>query len=353
MGEIKKYVFLTERLFAEIMILSTLLLSAICAAQQPNVQFVGVEKDTEYTIFCQKPAVENFPLDESSVIVKNCVTSECPDLAIADVSGSIRVTNFPVLASGSQYECSNGKDSYPVMIGVLEPAKPEVSAGSAEFKDASRAPTELAKCGTGYAQPAPIVVWKDETGKVVSSCNADNADKIDTNICFRDVADEENPYRVGADLTLVADVDGEGHVYSCEVTSWKAENGEKVEVTTSVRYPESGCITVQGGSCPGDEDTTAQPIAEMTQPAAFAETRRNEEEVPVSETSEQEDEDKEEEEGDDTFHNALLGTATGIVIFVIIIIIIWFIRKKNQNDDNGYTQGQDVQLKAEETQQSA
>jgi len=330
-----------------------LLLIASCAAD-PYVQFVGVEKDKEYTVSCTDSAAE-FPDGDSSVTVTNCLSasSNCPDLKV-ELDGTIRITNYPVLASGSEYQCSNGKKQYDLMIGILEPADPDVSAGFTDFKSASQAPTELAKCNTGYAQPAPIVVWKDETGKVVSSCNSKNADNIDTNICYRDVYDESNEDRVSADLTLVAEVGDEGHVYSCEVTSWKAENGEKVEIKNSYRYPESGCITVEGGSCPGDDETTLKPVtmAVVDEAVSTTETLRKggEEEVPTEEHTDEEDE----EEDDDTFHNALLGTATGIVIFAIIVILIWFIRKKRQDEDETQYKEGEVQLRAEEeTQQTA
>jgi len=335
--------------------LFALSLIASCAAK-PNVQFVGVETDKEYTISCTDTAAE-FPQGDSSVTVTKCLNSNCPELEV-ELDGTIRITNFPVLSSGSEYQCSNGQQQYDLMIGVLEPATPDVSGGSTEFKSASTGPTELAKCSTGYAQPGPIVVWKDENGKEIISCNSKNADNIDTNVCFRDVADEANPNRVGADLTLVADVSGEGHFYYCEVISWKAENGEQVEVTSSVRYPESGCITVEGGSCPGDDETTIRPVtmvaAEEPEISTVEFRKQGEEEVPVSEAPEEHtDEEVEEEEEDDTFHNALLGTATGIVIFAIIVILIWFIRKKRQDEEETqYTEGE-VQLKAEEEQQTA
>merc|ERR1712019_46778 len=325
---------LTQRLRKEIMHRFALLLIASCAAD-PYVQFVGVEKDKEYTVSCTDSAAE-FPDGDSSVTVTNCLSasSNCPDLKV-ELDGTIRITNYPVLASGSEYQCNNGKKQYDLMIGILEPADPDVSAGFTDFKSASQAPTELAKCNTGYAQPAPIVVWKDETGKVVSSCNSKNED------------------RVSADLTLVAEVDDEGHVYSCEVTSWKAENGERVEITNSYRYPESGCITVEGGSCPGDDETTIKPVTMAVADEAVSTTqllKQGEEEVPTEEHTDEDDE----EEDDDTFHNALLGTATGIVIFAIIVILIWFIRKKRQDEDETQYKEGEVQLRAEEeTQQTA
>lgn len=306
-----------------------------CAAAERHVQFVGVEQDVEYTIYCSGKRFSEQELSEGSVSgslsILECKAKKCPSLTFYADKGLVYVTNFPAEASGSSYTCLvNGAES-TVIIGVLESPTPSISyEGPTTFAEEQKE-APLANCVSGYGQPAPEVTWQTFDGHDVALCNATNVDEFDTQICLRDQADRSNPNRHNVELQLQADVSKDApNQYVCQVTYWVAENGEKVEKVASLKFPETGCVTVEGSEAKCPADIVPESEGESTAHKSGTEEESHDDvSAGVGDESEGDEDDEQPQ-----MHNALLGTATGIVIFAIIVILIWFIRKKNSENEN-------------------
>ena len=148
-------------------------------------------------------------------------------------------------------------------------------------------------------------------------------------------------FRHNVELQLQADVSKDSPAqYVCQVTYWVAENGEKIEKVASLKFPEEGCVGVQGSDVKCPAEITAAGEGESTAHKSGTEPESHDD---LSAGAG----DEPDEEGEEPqMHNALLGTATGIVIFAIIVILIWFIRKKNNENE------QDPELAANQYQVS-
>ena len=68
------------------------------------------------------------------------------------------------------------------------------SSKKTTFEEASDGSIELARCDTGYGQPAPSVVWLDQDRNVITTCDKSNVDDLNTKQCITDHA-EDNPHR--------------------------------------------------------------------------------------------------------------------------------------------------------------
>merc|ERR1712130_319835 len=123
------------------------------AAAERHVQFVGVEQDVEYSIYCSGKRFSAQELSEGSVSgslsILECKAKKCPSLTFSTDKGLVYVTNFPAEASGSSYTCLvNGAES-TVIIGVLESPTPSISyEGPADIVPESEGESTAHKSGT-------------------------------------------------------------------------------------------------------------------------------------------------------------------------------------------------------------